>query len=521
MTNTKKNVIIVSARRSGTHLLVDLIVNNFGYKSINYNYIDYKKYTGKPKYPTSELDKLVNAFNKGNRVTWTHAHDFLDYRKRNHTEEDNVRLDNLFKNSKIILIYRDVRDIIDSCYHRPRYKSKYKTFDNFYKNFDFDGYELIDQSYPDLSSLLTEYYKNWFSVYMSKEVIGLDMEIISYEEIINRYEDSVEKIAEHLDLNIDKVVDIRLPESKNKNAVYTTNDFRSGSIGNWIDTIHVDLGKKIKTKYDIDIGIGLMYFLNDSKVHKHHVPKRDEFTLSSKDWSKINMQLDKVLSGYESRFKYFGKRDIEQLIKNRYTQSIQRSTDFRYFHKVFYYTNYVLKFIYPCKATLEKKVFDTVIPIASKEILNTVLNTNDKLYESGVIPKLYYAGIYKGVLFVVQEKCPKENVICEKYNLYPQADDWSWVVTVDGLFQNLLELFFAALSNNIVLTDLVNVYNCAYDKNGKLKYFDLDGIKDYKYREEMLDSLAFKNTFNILKEVDKHYVEKHKHSLLKGFNRYL
>ena len=39
MTNTKKNVIVVSARRSGTHLLVDLIVNNFGYESINYNYI--------------------------------------------------------------------------------------------------------------------------------------------------------------------------------------------------------------------------------------------------------------------------------------------------------------------------------------------------------------------------------------------------------------------------------------------------------------------------------------------------
>ena len=51
MTNTKKNVIVVSARRSGTHLLVDLIVNNFGYESINYNYIDYYEYTDEmPKF---------------------------------------------------------------------------------------------------------------------------------------------------------------------------------------------------------------------------------------------------------------------------------------------------------------------------------------------------------------------------------------------------------------------------------------------------------------------------------------
>ena len=37
--NSKKNIIVVSARRSGTHLLHDLIVNNFGYESTNYNYI--------------------------------------------------------------------------------------------------------------------------------------------------------------------------------------------------------------------------------------------------------------------------------------------------------------------------------------------------------------------------------------------------------------------------------------------------------------------------------------------------
>jgi hypothetical protein len=482
--STKKNIIVVSARRSGTHLLIDLIVNNFGYESINYNYIDYTKFTGKPKYPTSELDKLVNAFKEGNKITWTHAHDFLDYRKRNHTEEDNVRLDNLFKNSKIILIYRDVRDIIDSCYHRPRYKSKYKTFDNFYKNFDFDGYELIDQSYPDLSSLLTEYYKNWFSVYMSKEVIGLDMEIISFEEIIKRYEDSVEKIANHLELNIDKVVDIRLPESKNKNAVYTTNDFRSGAVGNWIDTIHVDLGKKIKTKYDIDIGIGFQYFINDLKVHKFHEPKREKL---KKEYSNLDLF------------------DPKQIIENRYTEAIQRSTDFRYYHKVFYYKTFVLKFIYPCKASFKRDDFNKIFTLESFKLLKTILKTDDILYQSGITPKLHYAGIYNGLVYVIQEKCPKENVICEKYNIYPQADDWSWVGKLN-LYPEMSKLFYTALKHNILLTDLFNVSNCAYNNMGELKYFDLDGILMFNSEEEMIDSEDYKNAIGILKEVEKHYV---------------
>ena len=102
--NSKKNVIVVSARRSGTHLLTDLIVNNFGYESINYNYIDYSKFTGQPEYPTSELDKLELAMNDGGKVTWTHLHDYKDYHKYNHSFTDQSRLDKMFSESKVILI---------------------------------------------------------------------------------------------------------------------------------------------------------------------------------------------------------------------------------------------------------------------------------------------------------------------------------------------------------------------------------------------------------------------------------
>ena len=502
--NSKKNVIVVSARRSGTHLLTDLIVNNFGYQSINYNYIDYTKFTGKPKYPTSELDTLESSMSEGGKVTWTHSHDYRDYKKFNHSIDDKNKLDKLFSESKIILVYRDVRDIITSCYHRPRTQKKYKSFSDFYNNFDFDGYELIDQKYDNMFELLLQYYKNWFSVYMAKELLDIDMEVISFEEIIEDYDSSLNRIGKFLE-QTPKGVDVRLPNANTKNIIYTTNDFRSGKINDWVWNMKKELGTEMSNRYQIDLGIGINYFLNDVQIHKYHRPQRNKFY--EKKWSKairtgLLSRIDSELKQYKNKFRFFGERGAIELIENRYKDSIQKSTDFRYYHKVFYYDKYVLKFHYPCKASLDKKTFDSTIPTASKEQLLTILKTDDFLYENGIVPKLYYAGIYKGVLYVIQEKCPKENVICEKYNIYPQADDWSWVVDLD-LKSTMLKHFYKALDNNILLTDIINVYNSAIDESGNLKYFDLDGIKYYESKEEMIKSEDYKNTMGIINEVNR------------------
>ena len=262
--NSKKNVIVVSARRSGTHLLTDLIVNNFGYESINYNYIDYTKFT-------DEMDGFESSMNEGGKVTWTHLHNYKDYHKYNHSIDDKNKLDKFFSESKIILVYRDVRDIITSCYHRPRYKSKYKTFDNFYKNFDFDGYELIDQKYDNMFELLLQYYKNWFSVYMAKELLDIDMEVISFEEIIEDYDFSLNKIGKFLE-QTPKGVDIRLPNENTENIIYTTNDFRSGKINDWVLTMEKQFGTELGERFYIDLGAGLDCFINDVQIHKHHRP---------------------------------------------------------------------------------------------------------------------------------------------------------------------------------------------------------------------------------------------------------
>ena len=59
-----------------------------------------------------------------------------------------------------------------------------------------------------------------------------------------------------------------------------------------------------------------------------------------------------------------------------------------------------------------------------------------------------------------------------------------------------------AFFRNILLTDIFNVYNCAFDKMGNLKYFDLDGIKYYETKEEMINSEDYKNVIGIIGEIE-------------------
>jgi hypothetical protein len=151
--------------------------------------------------------------------------------------------------------------------------------------------------------------------------------------------------------------------------------------------------------------------------------------------------------------------------------------------------------------------FNTTIPASSIKQQLVILKTNEVLYNLGIVPKLYDVGIYNGVLFAIQERYEGDQVLCAKYDIYPDWEDWKWPVDI-GVYSQILEHFNAALEHNILLTDIVNVYNCALDDEGNLKYFDLDGIKLFDSREELLASEDYKNAMGILDEVNKHYLEK-------------
>ena len=452
------------------------------------------------KFEHPALNGFENYINEGNKVAWTHAHDFKNYHKYNHPLEHVDKLDKIFADSKIIIMYRDIRDIITSCYQRPNIQSKYKSFQDFWNNFDFDGFELIDEEYSNLTDLLIQYYTNWFSVYMSKEILGLDIEVISFEEIINNYDSSLLKIGKFLNLKPSNI-DVRLPNT-NKDIVYTTNDFRKGIVGDWKSTIKRDLAKSISITQEKCIARPLNCFLNDIKIHKYHMTEKRK--LYKTNWKSRLETVDKQLASYSNKFLGLDEW-ANNLVVNRYNTCTHRGTDLRYKHKVFYYDEHILKFVSPIKMAVDKSVYDGVAPILSKELLLTVYKTDDILYSNGIVPKLIYAGIYKGSLFIIQERCPSSNVLCSKYNLYPQWDDWSWINSL-GLDYDMLSYFTTALKFNIVLTDIFSVYNCAFDKNNELKYFDLDGIKHFDTRQEMLKSQDYKNAMGIFSEIDKYNI---------------
>ena len=211
MASNHSNIIIVSHRRSGTHLLIDLIVNNFSFDYIEKNYIDFSSF-----HSESHDDMIVfeNLMKEGNKITFTHSHNFQDYLKYNHRNEDNQKLNNFFKNSKIIFLTRDLRDTVSSIYNRPK-NSKYKNFDDFFKNYDYDDCELIDQKYENISDCIIQYYRNWISVLTAKEILDLDMDVVSYEDIIIDYESVVKNISKFINQDVSKIKDVRKRKIKN------------------------------------------------------------------------------------------------------------------------------------------------------------------------------------------------------------------------------------------------------------------------------------------------------------------
>jgi hypothetical protein len=345
----------------------------------------------------------------------------------------------------------------------------------------------------NIVEVLCEQYKNWLSVFFARELMNLDFNVISYEEIINNYTNSITKIENFLEEKFDIIntKDVRLKslQDKQNNIIYTDNDFRRGCIGDWIDTFGEKWGNEIKEIYDNEITYHLEAYINNPKLHEFHDPEQKYFQINSRDWKLIERNIDLELIPFQNKFKTFSNEfDIQALINDRYDICERKINDIRYKHKVFFYKNYVLKFLYPCKALLNKKTFNYVIPIASKINLLTILKTNDILYKLNIIPKLYYAGIYNGILFVIQERFEDNKLVNAKYNVKTKCN-WDWIID-NNLFPLIFEQFTKAIKHNILLTDHISPFNLVLCDN-KLKYLDLDGIHIFNTQKELFDSKKY------------------------------
>jgi Sulfotransferase domain len=482
------NIFIVSCRRSGTHLLTDLIINNFNYNRIN-DKLDIDDHI-----PKKESDKLLETLNNGNNLIWTHSHSYEGLMNRFKDEFKDI-----FHNSKIIFIYRDVKDIITSYYHRP-WQSK--SIEELLKSTQEDNYTTKVHNYNDnqnLEDTLIEYQENWFSVLFSKKLIGLDIISISYEEIINEYDISISKISKFLKKDLNKIKDVRLKSlsEQKEDIIYSHNDFRKGCIGDYKELLSDEDIERIDKKYTIKVDSYLKkYFKNkDAFTKTHNYDIRNDFKKSSRDWEKLNSELSNIDSLIDE-FNKDSNFNIKVLIDNRH-MIFEQKEGLKYNQTIFLDDKYVLKFLLPIKIDIDIEDRDYLYPILSKEKISHFLKSYPTLKD--FIPKVHHIGIHNDVFYMIQDRIDDEYLLKDF-----RSPEKNWKFLYDsGLYKQLITYFNTGLENNICIYDLTyNLENLAVMDN-KLLYLDGDGYfyfdEDFDIHENISYKITMEHINNILK----------------------
>jgi hypothetical protein len=243
-----QSIIIVSHRRSGTHLCVDAIANNF------------EIFSWSRRVPLVVLDGLSShrgqvlspkdlrtAFDGGARIFRTHSHGNIEDFFIGSTEiADCVK--ELFAGSKIILVYRDGRDVLVSLYYY------YHSFSKETRNLEFSQFlRMINdadaQTYAgdlDRVSYWAFHVKSWLE---KSNVLAL-----SFEDLLGDYRKTLTRISDFIEQPLaPNLVDARIkPGSKATNLLrrahrkfrkslriervkHSTINFRKGRSGDWVN----------------------------------------------------------------------------------------------------------------------------------------------------------------------------------------------------------------------------------------------------------------------------------------------
>ncbi len=237
----KNKIIIISHRRSGTHLTIDTIKNNFSvYKKNQFFTLNEKS-----------IDKLDSINSSENLIIKTHFLPSFDIYSEN---TENIKY--LFQNSYLIYVYRNGLDVMVSLYE---YLKAYDTniqkinFHSFLKTFNNFDNTKIKYTRPEFWQF---HIKSWQNSSYAKNILWL-----KYEEFINNYSQTIKKISEAIETNHNqKITDIRLNSSKIKQkklkklvntfkGIKTTSvSARKGIIGDWKNYFDID-----DIKYFLDI----------------------------------------------------------------------------------------------------------------------------------------------------------------------------------------------------------------------------------------------------------------------------
>jgi len=241
----KKNIIIASHRRSGTHLTIDSILNNFPIFNNNEDYIvetldHLTSHDLKNKMKSEDLKKLMHGKSS---LLKTHSTAYIkDFFAGGRVDQKYI--ENIFDDAKVIYVFRDGRDVLVSLYNYMKSFDKetrgasFHEFIRMVNNFDNDGYE------GDVNRV------EYWSYHVEGWLNNNDCLFLKFDEIKNDYEKTLCKISEFIGVPLnDNIVDIRR-SGVEANANYfgrvkekikkivssnkiTSVNFRKGVVGGW------------------------------------------------------------------------------------------------------------------------------------------------------------------------------------------------------------------------------------------------------------------------------------------------
>lgn len=252
------NILIVSHRRSGTHLTIDLIRNNF----INYSfpYVSLDELSKREK-----IDFIKYKLRSENKYRIYKSHSDINYKKHYESAYISSFFEYLLDKSKIIYVYRNVFDMLLSLYNHykiffPKIVDNLDFFDFVNMKNDYHAHELIDN---EKRYLYWADHINGWSQYNGKILF------LNFNEIINEYNLTIKKVANFLDEKEFLVKDVRLQNQQNINRdnskIEKLSDIKRTSVNFQIGKCGLGL-KKFPNKLQKEIKHKIIYKNEPSKI---------------------------------------------------------------------------------------------------------------------------------------------------------------------------------------------------------------------------------------------------------------
>ena len=222
-----KKILIISFPRSGTHLLLDTINNNF----FNLPYKEYISLDDELNMAAVNGIKIeVPDILNNTKSVFIKSHirsDLLQYWPLISAESYNFDMSTLITNCHTFYISRNIKDVMVSLFHYFKYVSDKieLPFDEFIKNIN----TCYGESRNNLMISCNEHVNQWMA-------LCRDINFITYEQIMEDYENILKMISSIINLPISNIIkDVRKINGnvRSGDAYYSHVVYRKGVIGDY------------------------------------------------------------------------------------------------------------------------------------------------------------------------------------------------------------------------------------------------------------------------------------------------